>query len=104
MKKTSLHRGELDIVRCYVPDKQEQTDRERAELRRAWPVYSRQETRARMCKKSCNACSMTHRNAIVQQTPCVDLNSNCNFWYSTGQCTKNPRYILTNCRKSCNNC
>ena len=57
-----------------------------------------------MCKKSCDACSITHRNAIVQQTPCVDLNSNCHFWSSTGQCTKNPRYMLTNCRKSCNNC
>ncbi|XP_070182968.1 adhesive plaque matrix protein 2-like, partial [Littorina saxatilis] len=35
---------------------------------------------------------------------CADSNGNCKYWASTGECTKNPSYMLPNCRVSCNTC
>ncbi|XP_074592317.1 putative prolyl 4-hydroxylase 6 [Curcuma longa] len=41
---------------------------------------------------------------------CSDYNENCSYWASTGQCQKNPNYMigngvtLGNCRKSCMVC
>jgi glutathione peroxidase-family protein len=32
----------------------------------------------------------------------VDTHDNCAYWASIGECTKNPGYMLTNCKKSCN--
>ncbi|XP_035204705.1 zinc metalloproteinase nas-13-like [Stegodyphus dumicola] len=35
---------------------------------------------------------------------CVDSNSQCRGWAERGECEKNPTWMLTNCRKSCNQC
>ena len=37
----------------------------------------------------------------IQRTP--DSNVNCASWASTGECDKNPNYMLQNCTTSCNN-
>jgi len=42
-------------------------------------------------------------NAPVVGT-CADNNSYCPSWASTGECTNNPGYMLTNCMLSCNQC
>ena len=35
---------------------------------------------------------------------CQDLNANCAYWASTGECQSNPGYMIPNCPKSCNVC
>jgi len=35
---------------------------------------------------------------------CTDSNENCGYWASAGECTKNPGWMLENCKKSCDNC
>jgi len=35
---------------------------------------------------------------------CPDGNSRCEEWANRGECQKNPRYMLRNCRKSCKQC
>ena len=35
---------------------------------------------------------------------CVDEDRRCEFWAREGECQKNPNYMLTGCRKSCNSC
>lgn len=46
-----------------------------------------------ICCKSCKA------------TPvCEDKNLHCPYWASVGECTKNPKYMLHNCFKSCGVC
>ena len=35
---------------------------------------------------------------------CADTDPNCPAWAFTGECTINPRYMLTACRKSCKQC
>jgi len=35
---------------------------------------------------------------------CTDENAECSSWASTGECEENPKYMLVNCKKSCNNC
>ena len=36
--------------------------------------------------------------------PCDDSNENCPDWSKKGECEKNPNYMLTYCRKSCQVC
>nr|XP_006819343.1 PREDICTED: uncharacterized protein LOC102810139 [Saccoglossus kowalevskii] len=35
---------------------------------------------------------------------CIDLNPNCAYWASIGECQKNPEYMLQSCKKSCDQC
>ncbi|KAH9259126.1 hypothetical protein BASA81_002746 [Batrachochytrium salamandrivorans] len=35
---------------------------------------------------------------------CVDNNDQCSVWASSGECEENPKYMLSNCRKSCGIC
>ena len=35
---------------------------------------------------------------------CVDGNKSCPSWAQKGECSKNPGYMLVNCKKSCNQC
>ena len=35
---------------------------------------------------------------------CKDNNKSCSGWAANGECTKNPGYMLVNCKKSCNKC
>merc|ERR1719427_1445714 len=41
---------------------------------------------------------------LVQDVPCVDDNKHCPDWSKSGECEKNPDYMLVNCRKSCKVC
>lgn len=36
--------------------------------------------------------------------PCADDNNDCPQWASAGECQRNPDYMNSNCRKSCNVC
>lgn len=35
---------------------------------------------------------------------CSDNHSRCSYWASIGECYKNPRWMLPNCKKSCKRC
>eukprot|EP00934_Nitzschia_sp_Nitz4_P008535 Nitzschia sp. Nitz4//scaffold47_size129522//15865//17730//NITZ4_003537-RA/size129522-snap-gene-0.192-mRNA-1//-1//CDS//3329552758//8525//frame0 len=35
---------------------------------------------------------------------CEDMNPDCDLWAKSGECTKNPAYMLQNCQKSCDVC
>jgi len=35
---------------------------------------------------------------------CQDANNQCSYWASAGECARNPQYMKTNCKKSCNAC
>ena len=35
---------------------------------------------------------------------CKDFHFNCADWARRGECTRNPRYMLKNCKKSCKRC
>ena len=35
---------------------------------------------------------------------CKDENKRCKLWALTGECKKNPKYMATNCPKSCGVC
>ncbi|GFR87742.1 secreted ShK toxin domain containing protein [Elysia marginata] len=35
---------------------------------------------------------------------CTDYHARCAQWATGGECSKNPNYMLTNCRRSCNVC
>jgi len=47
-------------------------------------------------------CNGQGNNNIV--TNCGDSNTNCPYWASVGECSKNPSYMLPNCKKSCDTC
>ena len=36
--------------------------------------------------------------------PCRDLQADCPGWAKLGECSKNPKYMLSSCRKSCGAC
>lgn len=40
----------------------------------------------------------------VGNTDCTDQVEECKIWASTGECAKNPSYMLAACRRSCNTC
>ena len=35
---------------------------------------------------------------------CIDKHSDCPYWASVGECTYNPKYMLSGCRVSCRQC
>merc|ERR1712195_442500 len=35
---------------------------------------------------------------------CVDNNASCSGWAAGGECTRNPGYMIPNCKKSCGTC
>ena len=39
-----------------------------------------------------------------KRIPCIDTNEQCPDWASSGECQKNPQYMLIHCRKSCGSC
>lgn len=39
-----------------------------------------------------------------KEEKCADKKSQCAVWAKRGECTKNPRYMLPNCRRSCKEC
>ena len=40
----------------------------------------------------------------VSAENCKDADTRCEGWAKVGECTKNPTWMATNCRKSCNKC
>ena len=51
----------------------------------------------RYCKLSCRLCNAPESN-------CGDKLSSCNHWKNSGECTKNPGFMLKMCKRSCGNC
>ena len=39
-----------------------------------------------------------------QPTACDDTNGNCEYWATRGECSRNPKYMLQYCKRSCNKC
>lgn len=35
---------------------------------------------------------------------CIDDDQNCRYWAESGECARNPKYMLTSCRLSCEQC
>jgi len=59
------------------------------------------------CRKSCKQCTETKPTPKPTPKPtgtCVDDNTSCPGWAQSGECQKNPGYMLKSCRKSCNQC
>lgn len=54
------------------------------------------------CPRTCEACS--YQSLIREALACEDTNENCAQWASTGECEKNPRYMLQSCTVSCGSC
>lgn len=41
---------------------------------------------------------------LVSSPWCFDNNWMCDSWAKNGECQKNPRYMVPNCKKSCKKC
>ena len=54
------------------------------------------------CMKSCQEQIKKKQNSPKSsEDKLEDKNKNCQSWASSGECTKNPGYMLPNCAKSC---
>jgi len=42
--------------------------------------------------------------AGIVNSNCADKHQDCSFWASSGECDKNPRWMLPNCQVSCDSC
>ncbi|KAK7090224.1 uncharacterized protein [Littorina saxatilis] len=65
------------------------------------------------CKLSCGRCASTSAASTSTATTststatpsdCKDDNRYCPWWSSVGECQRNPRYMLSNCKLSCGQC
>ncbi|XP_025079726.1 uncharacterized protein LOC112555506 [Pomacea canaliculata] len=70
------------------------------------------------CRKSCRKCSDgsvsdgpdsggADKDKEDEEKECVDIHPNgaeCRRWAEIGECTKNPKWMIPNCRKSCGKC
>ncbi|XP_038073164.1 uncharacterized protein LOC119741479 [Patiria miniata] len=68
------------------------------------------------CRASCNLCEVivdepmflgTSPPPTTVESPmfdCTDTSKFCPVWASNGGCASNPRYMLINCRRSCDSC
>lgn len=43
-------------------------------------------------------------SASSSKAGCIDDNEHCSHWSSVGECDKNPGYMHTSCKRSCNTC
>ena len=41
---------------------------------------------------------------VPEEGDCMDMNGNCMTWASNGECDRNPSWMLTNCKVSCEVC
>lgn len=54
---------------------------------------------------ACNEAEvMGDGSSVTVDSDCIDENENCGFWASTGECDKNPRWMLEHCKVSCDSC
>uniref|UniRef100_A0A2C9JFA9 Metalloendopeptidase n=1 Tax=Biomphalaria glabrata TaxID=6526 RepID=A0A2C9JFA9_BIOGL len=63
------------------------------------------------CRKSCAMCLMkeedlvgTNKGVEEEILTCEDLYSDCPMWASLGECLRNPRAMIKDCRKACGKC
>ena len=49
-------------------------------------------------------CTYMYIALLFFPSACKDKNKHCKSWASTGECGKNPKYMLFNCSKSCGVC
>lgn len=49
-------------------------------------------------------CVEEQLQAENRDSSCQDASSSCASWASRGECSKNPAYMLTSCKKSCGKC
>jgi len=72
------------------------------------------------CRLSCDSCnkksndaskrmnvtrdSLSASNTSQEAESCTDHHENCSGWANRGECEKNPKYMLANCKKSCGTC
>lgn len=60
------------------------------------------------CTLSCKRCNeSTNREDVANKEwnqDCNDTNVNCVWWADTGECQKNPGFMLANCKLSCQKC
>jgi len=54
------------------------------------------------CMRTCNACD--YRQLVDEAMQCADTNPACADWADSGECLKNPRYMLSSCTTSCKTC
>jgi len=54
------------------------------------------------CEAGSDNTAACKNNALISS--CYDDHVTCPQWASSGECDKNPNYMLVSCRKSCNNC
>lgn len=47
---------------------------------------------------------ITKKESSITSYNCTDDNDNCNFWAMSGECEKNPSYMLSTCSYSCKTC
>ena len=60
------------------------------------------------CTASCGACEKvaTPRPTLPQTSakPCVDSEPGCVEWAASGECSRNPGYMVRTCKSSCDKC
>jgi hypothetical protein len=54
------------------------------------------------CLFTCQAC--TYRTLVDEALACEDTHEQCRSWAQTGECEKNPRYMLQSCTSACGSC
>ena len=52
------------------------------------------------CRESCDLCL----GGDSANSNCTNNNKYCNAWAKNGECTKNPNYMLKDCKKACDAC
>jgi len=52
----------------------------------------------------CKGNEVNNRKTLQLDPKCNDNHDMCSHWASEGECSTNPNYMLTNCKKSCNKC
>ena len=54
------------------------------------------------CMQTCRACD--YATLVEEAMQCADTNAECASWAASGECQKNPRYMLSHCTTSCGTC
>ncbi|ELU08301.1 hypothetical protein CAPTEDRAFT_185959, partial [Capitella teleta] len=56
------------------------------------------------CAKTCGYCTGGNGGGGGGAVTCSDGHANCAYWTSIGECSRNPAWMLENCKKSCRQC
>ena len=61
-------------------------------------------------RTNCSSAIFTYQYTkilLLESSPpsnCKNENKHCDYWARTGECQKNPGYMLVKCKKACNVC